>query len=538
MTSRRQRPTDRVRAQAVLGLAALPLLLSTASLGAADGTVVPATPGELDAPAAAADALRTGAGVTATPASVVLPRRISLGDVDAGDIPWTAVQAYHRSADILGHVQPSCELSWTLLAAIGKVASDHGRAGASDLADDGVANPALVGPALDGRGGRAKVADTDGGDLDGDGRWDHPVGPMQIRPAAWALAGVDGDGDGTRSPDDLDDAALAAAVYLCASDDGGLADPAAAADALRAYGGSDRWVAQVLAVQQAYAEGSFEVGAPPTISSIGATLDTGSGVRAASARAVERVSAVHHDAALRSSDEPTHLSRPGAAADEPPSAPGEAPPAALAGEALPDEPLPDEPAADTVGPADPADPNQPADPGGPSAPEEPADPGAPPADEPPADEPPADEPGSGGEPVPAEETCSLPDPEQGGEPATDPATDPGGETGSDPEAETPTGTTPYAVTESPAETPGSPPADGSTDPTSGATLAVMTGTLRLDGETFCLDALPVDASSVADQVELVLTLVGTTVEVTVVEGTEPLVVVEVDGVPTQPATTP
>lgn len=493
MTSRRQRPTQRVRAQAVVGLAALPLLLSTASISAVDTTVVPPASAGGNEPAVVEGdrPVAVGGGVVATPASVVLPR-LSLGEVDPGDIPWTAVQAYHRSADILGHVQPSCELSWTLLAAVGKVASDHGRAGPSDLGDDGVVAPALVGAALDGRNGRPEVPDSDGGELDGDDRWDHAVGPMQIRPEAWALAAVDGDGDGTRSVDDLDDAALATAVYLCASGDGDLADTAVAAEALRGYGGSDRWVAQVLAVEQAYAEGSFEVGAPPTISSIGSSLDTGEGVRAASARAVERVSTVRHQASLRSSGEPAPPTRPGAPADEAPTAPVDG---------TPSQPVDPPPADEPTPPTEPASPVEPADPTDPPAEE-------PPAEEPPAEEPPAQEPT-------AEQPCSLP----AGEPGTEaPAVSPETATG-DP-------------AESPAQSPDQTPADGSADPTTEASLAVLTGTLRLDGETFCLDVLPLDALSVAPQVELLLTLVGTTVEVTVVAGTEPLVVVAVNGVAT------
>lgn len=493
--SRRQRPIRRVRAHAFVGLAALPLLLSTASISAVDTSLVPSPPTGPGAPVGAGDVptVPVGGGVTATPASAMVPA-VAFGDVDAGDIPWTAVQAYHRSADILGHVQPSCGLSWTLLAAIGKVGSDHGRAGASDLADDGVAAPALVGRPLDGRSGRPEVADTDGGELDGDDRWDRPVGPMQIRPDAWALAAVDGDGDGTRSADDLDDAALATAVYLCASGDEGLADVAGAAEALRAYGGSDRWVARVLAVENAYAEGSFEVGAPPTISSIGDRLAHGEGVRAASARAVERVTAraERHETSLRSTDQtPTVPARPGTPADELPEAPGEGIPTPL-----PDDPPPtDAPAP----PAEPTDPGTPADPVDPDQPTEP----------------PAEEPtGTGGdEPAPAQQTCSLPVADTGDQAATETP------------AEVVTGT----PTVAPAETP---PADGSADPTADATLAVLIGTWRLDGETFCLGDLPVDATSVAAQVEMLLTLVGTTVEVAVVAGTDPLVVVTVNGIAT------
>ncbi|HEY8373786.1 MAG TPA: lytic murein transglycosylase, partial [Pseudonocardiaceae bacterium] len=39
---------------------------------------------------------------------------------------------------------------------------------------------------------------------------------MQFIPSTWAQWAADGDGDGKADPQDLDDAALAAARYLCA----------------------------------------------------------------------------------------------------------------------------------------------------------------------------------------------------------------------------------------------------------------------------------------------------------------------------------
>lgn len=174
----RQHPRHRVHAQAAIGLAALPLLLSTASITAVESTPPTAPASGPGVTAAVEDAALSGAGgVVATSTSAVVPE-LKLGKVDPTDIPWAAVQSYHRAADILGHVQPSCGVSWTLLAAMGRVGSDHGRAGPSDLRDDGVAAPAVVGLPLDGKGGRAEVADTDGGALDGDTRWDRAIGPM------------------------------------------------------------------------------------------------------------------------------------------------------------------------------------------------------------------------------------------------------------------------------------------------------------------------------------------------------------------------
>jgi membrane-bound lytic murein transglycosylase B len=108
-------------------------------------------------------------------------------------------------------------LSWATLAAVGRVESDHGRLGEADLDADGVARPPIVGVALDGSSGVAEIRDTDGGRLDGDPEQDRAVGPMQFLPETWARFGADGDRDGVRNPDDLDDAAVAAAAYLCAN---------------------------------------------------------------------------------------------------------------------------------------------------------------------------------------------------------------------------------------------------------------------------------------------------------------------------------
>ena len=107
---------------------------------------------------------------------------------------------------------PDCGLSWATLAGVGRVESDHGRLGRADLDADGVARPSIVGVALDGSPGLAEIPDTDAGRLDGDAEYDRAVGPMQFLPATWARYGADGDGDGVRNADDLDDAAAAAAA--------------------------------------------------------------------------------------------------------------------------------------------------------------------------------------------------------------------------------------------------------------------------------------------------------------------------------------
>jgi len=121
-------------------------------------------------------------------------------------VPPAALAAYERVAG-------ECSgLSWTVLAGIGEVESDHGRAH------------------LPGVRSGANAAGAEG--------------PMQFLPATFAAYAVPR-ADGTpASPYDLADAAAAAARLLCAS---GGADPAQLRSALFAYNHSAAYVGDVLA---------------------------------------------------------------------------------------------------------------------------------------------------------------------------------------------------------------------------------------------------------------------------------------------------
>jgi hypothetical protein len=130
-------------------------------------------------------------------------------------IPLPAMQAYGYAELATAAAQPGCQLRWTTLAGIGKIESAHGQDHAI-LAPDGAALPPIIGAPLDGQGGRMKISDTDGGKLDLDRTWDHAVGPMQFIPSTWATYGADADGNGVTDINNVNDAALAAARYLCA----------------------------------------------------------------------------------------------------------------------------------------------------------------------------------------------------------------------------------------------------------------------------------------------------------------------------------
>ncbi|QLQ11707.1 MAG: lytic transglycosylase domain-containing protein [Nocardioidaceae bacterium] len=179
----------------------------------------------------------------------------------SNNLPEAARRAYQTAARTLARTKPGCRLPWTLLAGIGRVESDHGRYGGSQLGTDGVARPKIIGIPLNGVGPVAAIRDTDNGRLDGDKVWDRAVGPMQFIPSTWAVVGADGDGDGKRDPFDIDDAALAAGKYLC---HGGfsVADSAGAARAVFSYNHSDYYVALVLAFERGYRTGIFELPPP------------------------------------------------------------------------------------------------------------------------------------------------------------------------------------------------------------------------------------------------------------------------------------
>ncbi|WP_019146096.1 lytic transglycosylase domain-containing protein [Aeromicrobium massiliense] len=128
-------------------------------------------------------------------------------------VPARAVQAYAGATLRTSVEHRGCRLGWTTLAGIGQVESGHGRGA---LGDDGRPVEPIFGPALDGSEGVAAIAATSASVAwHGDPRWDHAVGPLQFIPSTWAAWEVDADGDGVADPHDLDDAALAAARYLC-----------------------------------------------------------------------------------------------------------------------------------------------------------------------------------------------------------------------------------------------------------------------------------------------------------------------------------
>ncbi len=132
------------------------------------------------------------------------------------DIPSDMLALYQDAADTCPGFQ------WTVVAAIGKLETDHARA------------PDQVSTA----GAR---------------------GPMQFMPATFERYGVDGDGDGRISITDVDDAVFSAVNYLCAN---GAGNQEQLWQAIWHYNHSAAYVREVLQLAASYAEFVLVEGSP------------------------------------------------------------------------------------------------------------------------------------------------------------------------------------------------------------------------------------------------------------------------------------
>jgi len=129
------------------------------------------------------------------------------------DIPPEMLAIYQKAA-------ATCPgLSWSILAAIGSVETDHGRS------------------TLPGVHSGANFAGAEG--------------PMQFEPETWAAYGADGDGDGVKDVYNPADAVFGAANYLCAN---GAGDPAKLRSAIWNYNHSEAYIDDVLARAAHYSD--------------------------------------------------------------------------------------------------------------------------------------------------------------------------------------------------------------------------------------------------------------------------------------------
>lgn len=191
--------------------------------------------------------------IPATPASAAptesttAPLPVSVAD---GAVPTINYRAYRAAADTIARTQPQCGIDWRLIAGIGRVESHHANNGDTD--DSGHLRTPIFGPTLDGSlSGNQVITDTDGGALDGDPVHDRAVGPMQFIPQTWKKYAADGNGDGIADPQNVFDAALTTARYLC---DGGLdlRSTASETTAVLRYNNSMTYVSDVLGFARDY----------------------------------------------------------------------------------------------------------------------------------------------------------------------------------------------------------------------------------------------------------------------------------------------
>jgi membrane-bound lytic murein transglycosylase B len=179
---------------------------------------------------------------------------VSQSDAEAG-IPATVLDAYKKAESAMREAKPGCNLPWELLAAIGNVESGQARGGRVDA--NGTTLTPILGPQLDGNG-FALIKDTDNGAYDGNSTYDQAVGPMQFIPSTWRWAGRDGNDDGEKDPNNVYDAALAAAHYLCRYD-WDLSTQADLDRAILSYNNSQDYLNTVLRWLEYYRKGTHEI---------------------------------------------------------------------------------------------------------------------------------------------------------------------------------------------------------------------------------------------------------------------------------------
>jgi len=171
-----------------------------------------------------------------------------------------AFDAYLQAAESMRDEPAACALDWATIAAIGDIESIHGTLGSRSISSNGNLSRPLLGVLLDGGASEAgadgeptsngfrAVPDSDDGVLDGSAEFDRALGPMQFLPSTWRIAGVDGNDDGVADPQNIHDAASAAAHYLCLVRADANSDELA--DRLRRYNDSSAYVNEVLATAE------------------------------------------------------------------------------------------------------------------------------------------------------------------------------------------------------------------------------------------------------------------------------------------------
>lgn len=165
-------------------------------------------------------------------------------------IPERALAAYAGAALAKASWMPECGISWNTLAAVGYAESRHGTHGGSVVTADGTVTPPIFGVSLDG-GSTAHIPDSDGGAIDGDAEFDRAVGPMQMIPQSWRNWAADGNADLVTDPQNIDDAALATAHYLCRAG-GDMTTESGWRTGIAAYNSADSYLRAVATAADEY----------------------------------------------------------------------------------------------------------------------------------------------------------------------------------------------------------------------------------------------------------------------------------------------
>ena len=178
-------------------------------------------------------------------------------------IPAIVLSAYRNAERMMAAAAPGCGVSWNLLAGIGRIESMHANGGATDAR--GTAVRPIYGPALDGTlPGNEVIVQSRSADRV---TYARAMGPMQFLPGTWSRYASDGDGDGKADVQNVYDASLAAARYLCS---GGLnlRDPGQVMAAILRYNNSVAYARNVLGWAAAYATGVVPMDLPPIVGSV------------------------------------------------------------------------------------------------------------------------------------------------------------------------------------------------------------------------------------------------------------------------------
>lgn len=212
------RPLRKTVVLAMAGVAPVAALLTGAAASTAEQAAAPAVvqaahvqpqPEPAQAPAPTTQVQVRKVALTRP----VAPPRVP-ASVSKGLVPRVNFDAYRSAEASMAKSTPRCHIDWKLIAGIGRVESHHANLG--DTFRNGKLRTPIYGPTLDGSlAGNRVVSDTDGGRLDGDSTYDRAVGPMQFLPSTWEHYAADGNGDGKKDPQNLFDAALTTARYLC-----------------------------------------------------------------------------------------------------------------------------------------------------------------------------------------------------------------------------------------------------------------------------------------------------------------------------------